>query len=206
MAHPAPRRRNLVIAAVSLLIAGLALAGCSGAESASAPQTARDGAGGGGLLADHELDDLDTPEVIERLDSMPVDDRPSDLLASVRPDALVLSDEQQRAVELPMPDDQVYVSVAPYRQRTHECHFHSLTTCEGELGNAAVRVVLTGPGGDVLLVDETRETFDNGFVGLWVPRDIEATLTIAHEGRTGTARIATGSDDDPTCITNLRLT
>ncbi|MBB3661628.1 MULTISPECIES: CueP family metal-binding protein [Prauserella salsuginis group] len=205
MAHPASRRRNPVIAAVSVLIAGLALAGCSGSEPDSAPPADTRSAAGGGLLAEHELAGLDTPEVIERLDRMHVDDRPSDLLASVQPDALVLSDERQREVELPMPDDEVYVSVAPYRTQTHDCHFHSLTTCEGELGNAPVRVVLTGPGGDVL-VDENRETFDNGFVGLWVPRDIEAKLTIEHEGRTGTARIATRSGDDPTCITDLRLT
>ncbi|GAA1205408.1 CueP family metal-binding protein [Prauserella alba] len=202
MAHPAPRRRNRTTAAVSVLIAGLVLVGCSGPGPESAPPA---GSPGGGLLAEHELAGLDAPEIIERLDRMHVDDRPSDLLASVRPDALVLSDERERAVELPMPDDEVYVSVAPYRQETHECHFHSLTTCRGELGNEAVRVVLTGPGGDVL-VDETRKTFDNGFVGLWVPRGIEATLTVEHEGRAGTARIATRSGDDPTCITGLRLT
>lgn len=204
MAHPASRRRNPLTAAVSALIAGLVLVGCSGPGPESVPPADSRSTAGGGLLAEHELSGLETPEVIERLDRMPVDDRPSGLLASVRPDALVLSDEQERSVELPMPDGEVYVSVAPYRQQTHECHFHSLTTCRGELGNEAVRVVLTGPGGEVL-VDETRKTFDNGFVGLWVPRGIEAKLTIEHEGRAGTARIATRSGDDPTCITDLRL-
>ncbi|MGC5617739.1 CueP family metal-binding protein [Georgenia sp. Z1491] len=55
-------------------------------------------------------------------------------------------------------------------------------------------------------MNETRETFDNGFVGLWVPRDIEGTLTIAHEGQEGTVAITTLNEDDPTCITTLRVT
>ncbi|GAA1228765.1 CueP family metal-binding protein [Prauserella halophila] len=211
MTHPiVPRRRDLLIAVASVLVAGLALAGCSAPAPESAPSgfaSAPDSGRSAGdeFLAEYDLAGLDTAGVIERLDTMPVDDRPADLLASVRPDALVLTDDQEREAELPMPDDEVYISVAPYREQTHDCHFHSLTTCLGELGNADVRVTLTGADGDVL-VDETRETFDNGFIGLWVPRGVEATLTVEHEGRAGTATIATRNEDDPTCITDLRLT
>lgn len=64
--------------------------------------------------------------------------------------------------------------------------------------------MLIGADGEVL-VDETRETFDNGFVGFWAPRDIEGTLTIEHEGQTGAVPISTLNEDDPTCITTLRL-
>ena len=153
----------------------------------------------------HDLAGLDAAQVIERLDTMPVADRPTNLLASVQPDALVLTDDQDRETQLPMPEDEVYVSVAPYREQTHDCYFHSLTTCIGELGNADVQLTLTDADGKVL-INETRETFDNGFVGLWVPRDVEATLTIEHEGQAGTATITTLNEDDPTCITTLRLT
>ena len=153
----------------------------------------------------HDLAGLDAAQVIERLDTMPVANRPTSLLASVHPDALALTDDQGRETQLPMPEDEVYISVAPYREQTHDCYFHSLTTCIGELGNADVQVTLTDTDGNVL-IDETRETFDNGFVGLWVPRDVEATLTIEHEGQAGTATITTLNEDDPTCITTLRLT
>ncbi|MCH1922250.1 CueP family metal-binding protein, partial [Shewanella sp. A3A] len=81
------------------------------------------------FLAAHDLTGLDVVQVIERLDTMPVAERPADLFASVRPDALVLTDDQERETLLPMPSHEVYVSVAPYREQTHDCYFHSLTTC-----------------------------------------------------------------------------
>lgn len=156
-------------------------------------------------MADHNLDGLDATQVVERLDTMPVADRPTDLMASVQPDALVLTDDQDRETRLPMPEDQVYISVAPYREQTHDCYFHSLTTCLGELADTEVQVTLTGEDGDVL-IDEVRQTYDNGFVGIWVPRGTEAMLTIEHEGQTGTATISTLNEEDPTCITTLQLT
>ncbi|MDH5134305.1 MULTISPECIES: CueP family metal-binding protein [unclassified Microbacterium] len=207
MPHPAaPHRRKLIVAAAAMLAAALVLTGCATApshEPASPSTNSR--AVDTGFLADHDLDGLDAAQVIERLDTMPVADRPTDLIASVQPDALVLTDDQKRETRLPMPEDEVYISVAPYREQTHDCYFHSLTTCLGELANTAVQVTLTGEDGDVLL-DEVRQTYDNGFVGIWVPRGIKATLTIEHEGRTGTVTISTMNEDDATCITTLQLT
>jgi hypothetical protein len=104
-----------------------------------------------------------------------------------------------------MPDDEVYISIAPYRDQTHDCYFHSLTTCLGELANAEVQVTLTGDDGEVL-VDEVRQTYDNGFIGIWVPRGTTATLTVEYDGQAGTADISTMNSDDPTCITTLQLT
>ena len=181
-----------------LAITALVLAGC-GAEPKAQPE------GDGGLLAAHGLEGLDAREVIERLDTMAVEGRPKDLMASVRPDELVLSDPSGREERLAMPRDEVYVSVAPYRDQTHECHFHSLTTCLGELRDEAVSVRLTDADGKVL-VDEARRTYDNGFVGLWVPRGLRASLTIEHGDRRSTVPISTRSADDATCVTTMQLT
>ncbi|WP_258566814.1 CueP family metal-binding protein [Microbacterium sp. Se5.02b] len=182
-----------------LAVAGLTLAGCAApAPEAAGPAPADE------ILARYDLAGLDVGEVIERLDAMPIEDRPTDLLASVQPDSLVLRDDTGRETRMPLPADEVYISVAPFREQTHECHFHSLTTCVGELADTELRVILTGDDGEVL-IDETRRTYDNGFAGLWVPRGVSATLTIEHAGRTGSAPISTTSPDDPTCITNLQL-
>ena len=207
MPHPTtPRRRKMIVAAAATLAAALVLTGCTTASSPEpAPPSTSSQPVDNEFLADHDLDGLDAAQVIERLDTMPVADRPTDLIASVQPDALVLTDDQKRETRLPMPEDEVYISVAPYREQTHDCYFHSLTTCLGELANTAVQVTLTGEDGDVLL-DEVRQTYDNGFVGIWVPRGIKATLTIEHEGRTGTVTISTMNEDDATCITTLQLT
>ncbi len=206
MNHPTkPRRRTLHRAAAATFAATLILTGCATTSPEADPTPSASQATATDFLADHNLVGLDATQVIERLDTMPVSDRPADLRASVRPDAIVLTDDQDRETRLPMPDDEVYISIAPYRRQTHECYFHSLTTCRGELANTDVQVTLTGQDGDVL-VDEVRQTYDNGFVGIWVPRGIEATLTIEHEGQSGTATISTKSEEDATCITTLQLT
>lgn len=207
MTHPiTPRRPRLIVVATATLVSALVLAGCATTSSPEPASPSTDSqAVDTDFLAAHDLAGLDTAQVIERLDTMPVADRPADLIASVQPDALVLTDDQERETQLPMPDGEVYISVAPYRDQTHDCYFHSLTTCLGELTNTEIQITLTGEDGDVL-VDEVRQTYDNGFVGIWVPRGIEATLTIEHEGQTGTATISTMNDDDETCITTLQLT
>ena len=198
------RRRTLIVAS-TFIATVLVLTGCSTTSTQpTSPPTASQSIDAE-LLADHDLADLDAAQIIERLDTMPVAERPSDLIASVQPDALVLTDDQERETELPMPDDEVYISIAPYLEQTHDCHFHSLTTCLGELANTEIQVRLTDDDGGVLL-DEARQTYDNGFIGIWVPRGIEATLTIKHEGQTGSATISTNNEDDPTCITTLQLT
>lgn len=197
------RRRN-ALAAVFVAILALVLAGCAITPSGPAPSSVSSQTSEREFLADHGLSGLDVRQVIKRLDTMPVADRPTDLLASVQPEALVLTDDQERETRLPLPEDEVYISIAPYRDQTHDCYFHSLTTCLGELASEEVQVTLTGADGEVI-IDEARQTYDNGFIGLWVPRDTEVTLTIEHEGQEANARISTMNDDDATCITTMRL-
>ena len=202
---PATRRgRWLPAALAALLAAGLTLTGCATPAASPEPTGADRSAGVERILAAHDLAGLDVREVIEQLDTMPVADRPADLSASVQPDALVLRGSDDQEVRLPMPEDEVYVSVAPFREQTHECHFHSLTTCRGELADADVRLTLTADDG-IVLIDEMRRTYDNGFVGFWAPRDTAATLTITHDGRTGSVPVSTRNGDDRTCITDLQL-
>ncbi len=189
-------------APIALVFASLlALTGCAATSDDGAPAASSDGAN---LLAEHNLNGLDAKQIIDRLDVMPTADRPADLFASIRPDALLLSDGRGQELSLPMPADEFYVSFAPYAANTHECYFHSLTTCLGELQNEDVHVTITGADGAVL-VNDTYRTFSNGFLGFWLPRDITATITIEHDGLTVTAPLST-SGDDPTCVTTLQLT
>ncbi|GAA1246266.1 CueP family metal-binding protein [Janibacter melonis] len=197
------RPRQLAAAAVGALI----LTGCTSAPSpgAPAPSSATTSPAAADLLSEHDLTGLSTAEAIERLDTMPIAERPAGLVASVHPRTVSITGGQGQQVQLPMPEDEVYISIAPYRHTTHECHFHSLTTCVGELRNANVHITLTGGSGETL-IDETRRTYDNGFIGLWVPRGIKATLTIEQNGEVGTWEVSTTEDDDPTCITDLKIT
>ncbi|WP_029090184.1 CueP family metal-binding protein [Brevibacterium album] len=225
--RPAHRPRRTL--AVALLAGALTLTGCSAEEVGLADQTGSAGqitpsdasegespVGGPGdaaeasegvqdVLAAHGLADLPAEEIIARLDALPLAERPADLLASVLPGELVLTDGAGEEARLPMPEDRFYVSLAPYAEQTHECHFHSLTTCLGELRNAPVSVTVTDAETGEGLLDEELSTYDNGFVGLWLPRGITAEITVEHEGRQAHDTVSTRAGDDATCLTDLRL-
>ena len=94
--------------------------------------------------------------------------------------------------------------MAPYVDQTHECFHHSPTTCAGELSSREVQVRIVDETNDKVLVEETRTTFENGFTGFWLPRDIEGTLRVTYDGRTGETDFATDKEA-PTCLTTLQL-
>ncbi|GAA4287562.1 CueP family metal-binding protein [Georgenia daeguensis] len=205
-------RRRIAVAAAGVV---LVLAGCSTTEpgagetsGAGAGETAAAGAteaassGVEGRLAAYDLDGLEADDIVDELDRLPLAERPDDLMASVRVDQLVLSDgEEELAMELPQ--DRFYVSVAPFVEQTHECFYHSLTTCTGELGGEEVQVTIVDDAGEVL-VDERTTTYDNGFVGFWLPREVAGTIRVSYDGLEGEAAFST-TDDGATCVTTLKL-
>jgi hypothetical protein len=201
-----------VIAGAGLLLA-MTLSGC--AAGADSPDSAAPSTSGVNsmssqvpteakpLLARYGLGGMDSAQIIDHLDRLAGKERPDDLMASVRPGELVLS-AGKAEYDLALPDDRFYLSFAPYVQQTHECFFHSLTTCQGELVAQDVRVQITDDTNGEVLADETRTTFANGFVGVWLPRDIEGTLRVTYDGQVGEVEFAT-TEDAPTCLTTLRL-
>lgn len=156
------------------------------------------------ILADHDLAGLDGRGLVDRLEATPVAERSTELFASIRPEAVLLTGADGAEAAVPLPADEFYVSVAPYVDQTHECFFHSLTTCLGELPDEAFEATFTSDDGDVLL-EETVRTQDNGFVGLWLPRGVTGTLTLSGDAGDVTLPLGTGPDD-PTCVTTAQLT
>ncbi|MCD1285114.1 hypothetical protein CV023_04540 [Brevibacterium sp. CCUG 69071] len=197
-----PSRSRLRLCATMTALATstvLLLSGCADAEPSA------DAGSDHSLVVEHNLDGLNAQEIIKRLDTTKVADRSSELIASIESDQLVLTDDQNNQTTLPMPEDEFYVSIAPYRGQTHECYFHSLTTCRGELANTDVDVTVVEATSGKTILDETLTTYDNGFVGLWLPRGIDATLTVSTGDRIAKQDISTRIDD-PTCLTGLQLT
>ncbi|ROR71980.1 CueP family metal-binding protein [Bogoriella caseilytica] len=206
------------IGAVSLLLVG----GCAAEEappaegapatSCSAPEdneaSACDGTAEGhaaaakAVVEPFGLEDLEARELVDHLDALELDDRP-DFMASVRYDEVIIIGDDGEEHPLPLEDDLFYLSFAPYVESTHDCFFHSLTTCVGELQGEDVDVLITGADGEVL-IEETMTTFPNGFVGVWLPRDIDAEISLTHDEGTVTAPIST-HDGAPTCVTTLQL-
>lgn len=196
---PAP----LVAAAAA---AAVLLSGCS--TTSDAPAATRSSgtaspSAAAPLLARYGLQGLDAAGIVDHLDRLGLDQRPSDLKASVRPTELQLTWGKEEYA-LPLPRDRFYLSVAPYVDHTHECFYHSLTTCKGELGGRTMRVRVTERDGSVLL-DEERTAFPDGFVGFWLPRDISGTVEVTYAGHEGSVPFATDAAA-PTCLTTLHLT
>lgn len=193
---------RLIAVAGALLVT---LAGCSTTAPetdqtpASTPAITTDQAD---FLAAHDLDGMDGAQIVDHLDRVPVADRPTDLMASVRADHLLLADAEQE-VAVPLGEGGFYLAVAPYVDQTHECYYHSLTTCRGELANEDIGVRIVDEAGEVL-VDEQVTTFDNGFVGFWLPRDVDGTIEVTYGGLTGQSAFSS-SDEEATCLTTLQL-
>ena len=181
------------------------LSGCSSAPVAPATTVATQGAPSAAapLLARYGLQDMDAASIVDHLDRLGLPQRPGDLKASVRPSELQLTWGKEQ-YDLPLPADRFYLSVAPYVDQTHECFYHSLTTCKGELGGKKVQVRVTDSTDGSVLVDEEQTTYANGFVGFWLPRDIRGTVEITYAGHEGRVSFAT-DDEAPTCLTTLHL-
>ncbi|EIL4350317.1 CueP family metal-binding protein, partial [Salmonella enterica] len=47
-------------------------------------------------------------------------------------------------------------------------------------------------------------SYRNGFIGIWLPRNMEGTLEVSYNGKTASHAIAT-RDDSQTCLTELPL-
>ncbi len=199
-------RRPIAILTIATATA-LALAACAAPDTTveptveDSPPSVHDA-----MMTDHGLVGLDAHEIIDNLDALAVSERPADLKVSIRPNQLVITDTAERETTLAMPDDQFYVSIAPYVNQTHDCYFHSLTTCTGEIQNSDMHVLVTDLQSGEILIEESRKTFDNGFVGLWLPRGIGASVVIELDGRSATTELSTRGEDDATCITTMQLT
>lgn len=189
------RRRALPTLMAAVAATALVLVGCSGGSPEPSALDA--------LLDRHDLAGLTGQQVVDRLEGLETADRPTDLVASVRASELVLADEAYETT-VPLPEDAFYLSVAPFVDGTHECFYHSLTTCQGELADQPVSVTVVDAATGEVLVEEDTTLGANGFVGLWLPRDVDAELRVEHEGRVGTTTVSTGADD-PTCLTTLQL-
>ncbi|GAA1608242.1 CueP family metal-binding protein [Leucobacter chromiireducens] len=192
----------------SAIAAIVLLAGCSAAGAAEQPATSgevsAEEAGAAAVLAELGIDASDPVALVEGLEALPVAERPADFVAQVMPTEVKVQPEQPGELVLPVAGDQFYLSVAPYRAQTHPCTFHVPTSCLGEMQNADIQLRITDAASGDVIVDEARTTEDNGFAGVWLPRDGEFTIEITADGDTGVQTVRTGAND-PTCITTLQL-
>ncbi len=187
-------------------VLAIGLGGCAADNSAApGPAPSQSQAVSGeveAFLAKHDLAGKSAPEIIEKLEATNAD-RETGPIGSVRPNELILTGTDRSSVSLPIADE-FYLSFAPYVTRTHDCFNHNLASCQGELPKTPFQVTVVDSSG-ATLIDETLTSHDNGFVGVWLPKDITGTITVRGQGKEVTSNISTAADA-PTCLTTLKLT
>src|SRR5690625_2248337 len=56
-----------------------------------------------------------------------------DVSASITSHELIVTDSGHNETSYELPEDNFFVSIAPFIEKTHDCSIHSLTGCQGEL-------------------------------------------------------------------------
>jgi hypothetical protein len=196
-------------ASFAALILLLSLAACTsagedGGASTGTGASADLGTDAGAMLAKYDIEaPASATDLIEQLQAQPLADRPDGLMASVRADALLLSSGDDE-LSLALPQDQFHLSIAPYVTDTHECFYHSLTTCVGELGNTDFHVTITDDASEKVLFDRDVTTFENGFFDVTLPAGLDITVLIDDGQRSVELPFGTRAED-PTCVTTAQL-
>ncbi|WP_425495261.1 CueP family metal-binding protein [Paenibacillus tengchongensis] len=123
--------------------------------------------------------------------------------ASVTSRELIVNAGSAGEKAYPLPDDEFFVSIAPYIESTHPCATHSLTGCQGELKNQEFQVRIEDGEGKAV-VDEQLASQANGFIDLWLPRGQTFTVTIEQDGKRAVSELSTFDEND-TCIASMQL-
>src|SRR5699024_2849223 len=135
---------------------------------------------------------LVTNEIQTLMNNYTVDNLGPDSAFITSHELVVEEDNEELVYELP--EEEFFVSIAPFINETHECAVHSLTGCQGELVEEDFDVLITDSSGEVV-VDETMTTEKNGFIDLWLPRDETFVVEMTQGSRTTEAKISTFEGD-----------
>lgn len=148
------------------------------------------------VLKQLDLENTEIKEVVNNLDQRI--DEPTNVGARITGDKLFLYDNEKE-YSLDLPTDSFFVSIAPYINEVHPCTIHNLVSCRGEIFNQTMRIRIVDENNQII-IDEDRTTQANGFIGIWLPKGISATLKVDYDGLTVEYPISTYSESD-TCIT-----
>lgn len=151
---------------------------------------------------EQETEELSHEDIKNLVYQYSIDEKDAET-ASITSSELIIEELDGNQTSYPLPDDEFFVSIAPFINETHPCTNHSLTGCQGELTNTSFDVYIEDAEGTVI-IDETIESFDNGFIDLWLPRNQHYHAKIVYDGKVAESEIST-FEEDGTCITTMQL-
>jgi hypothetical protein len=126
-----------------------------------------------------------------------------DVVTFVTPEKVNFKFKDGQIISIPLPDDVMMVSIAPYINKTHACVTHYISSCDAELKSTNIKVVAVTANGKTL-INKTMKTAPTGFLDLWLPRNQAISITVSAKGKSATGKIFTNKDSK-TCETTLKL-
>lgn len=153
------------------------------------------------FLSNHNLEDMSIQEIVSYLEDKL--DESDDFSAAITGTKLILSDATER-IELALPQNQFYLSFAPYISQTHPCANHNLVTCRGELKNETFEVRVTNLENNTVFFEGVITSSSNGFAGIWLQKNKQYEITVTYGDLSATSTFTT-SDTSNTCLTTLKL-
>ena len=119
--------------------------------------------------------------------------------ASIDHEKIYITDESS-SYEVDLPDDLFYIAFAPYINLTHACYTHSLTGCQGEMINKDIDVRIYDESNN-LIEENTYNTGDDGFIGLYLDKIENYQILVQHNGLVSSFT----SNPYQTCYTEVKL-
>lgn len=147
--------------------------------------------------------EVETQDIKKMVQDFSGKDSNEEVTASITSEELIVTNSDNKEISYSLPEDEFFVSIAPFVEVTHPCTNHSLTGCQGELAEKKFDVYIEDEDGNVI-VDEPMTSLKNGFIDFWLPRDKTYNVKIQYDGKTAESKISTFEGDN-TCITTIQL-
>lgn len=152
------------------------------------------------LMEKYNLADKNIYELVYALENNEFDR--SLISSSIENDKVKITIEEE-LFEYNLPNDEMYISIAPYIETTHDCFSHSLTGCQGELINQEIQIVILDELG-LIISDELYFSGKDGFIGIWLPKDEIYEFKIYYQALETSMQIST-RNELKTCYTEGEL-
>jgi hypothetical protein len=131
------------------------------------------------------------------------------IVVKVLPNKITASFANGSSASVAIPQDQFFLSIAPFLSQTHPCTNHVPTGCTGELVGEKMHMSAIDVATGEEILNQMVTTQPDGFIDFWVPRDRKLAFTFHHGDKNGVYReakeVISTDENSRTCITSMKL-
>ncbi len=131
------------------------------------------------------------------------------IVVRIHPDRINATFANGSEANVAIPQDQFFLSIAPWATFTHPCGNHVPTGCTGELIGETMHMSAVDVDSGEEILNQMITTQHDGFIDFWVPaqRNLEFTFHYEHPqfGWLEAKEVLPTFEDSRTCITTMQL-